>query len=402
MMRARSYVTKTHSKMTHSKMTHSKMKVRALLAMTLLVLGIGPSAVRAESARSLQDGPYITRSAEGAWTARWIEDDAESPRVRDRVVKPGDVVTVAAVGAFPAFEVTLRGAPKIAADEIKVDRRAPLFVMADTHGEFEIAAQLLQRHGVIDDQLRWSFGKGQLAVLGDVFDRGPNHTELLWLIYKLEAEAARAGGGVHLAVGNHEAMVLAGDDRYLNPKYPRVATLLGERHAMLWNEQSLLGEWLRSKAAMFRLGAYLCLHGGVSRELVDRGLTLPQVNQTLRAALTRQPGPLAEQAQFVMGEDGPLWYRGYFEQIARQAGFAPATSADIDLIRERFGVEAILVGHTRVPTITSLYEGRVIAVQVYPHRDERTQAPVMEALLIQKGQMFRARVDGSTERLSGL
>ena len=178
--------------------------------------------------------------------------------------------------------------------------------MADTHGEFEIAAQLLQRHGVIDEKLRWSFGKGHLAVLGDVFDRGPNHTELLWLFYKLEGEAARAGGGVHLAIGNHEAMVLNGDDRYLNPKYPRVATLLGvERHAMLWNEQSLLGQWLRSKAAVFRLGDYLCLHGGVSRELVDRGLTLSQVNQTVRAALTAQPGPPGEQAQFVMGESGP-------------------------------------------------------------------------------------------------
>lgn len=375
------------------------MKLAAvLLATALLVLAIGLGPARAQSVGSLQDGPYISQSGEG-WTARWVEGQTE-PRVRDRAVKVGDVVTVAAVGTLPAFAVALRGPARIAADEIKVGARTPLFVMADTHGEFEIAAQLLQRHGVIDDRLRWSFGKGHLAVLGDVFDRGPNHTELLWLFYQLEGEAARAGGGVHLAIGNHETMVLNGDDRYLHPKYPRVATLLGvERHAMLWSEQSLLGQWLRSKAAMFRLGDYLCLHGGVSRELVDRGVTLSQVNQTVRAALTAQPGPLGEQAQFVMGESGPLWYRGYFEDTAREAGLAPATAADIDLIRERFGVEAILVGHTRVPTVTSLYGGGVIAVQVYPHRDAPTQAAVMEGLLIQKRQMFRARADGSSELL---
>ncbi len=184
----------------------------------------------------------------------------------------------------------------------KSSASTPLFVMADTHGEFEIAAQLLQRQRVIDERLRWSFGKGHLAILGDVFDRGPNQTELLWLIYKLEAEAARAGGGVHLAIGNHEAMVLTGDDRYLNPKYRRVTALLGvASYAALWNEQSLLGRWLRSKAAVFRLGDYLCLHGGVSRELIDRGLTLSEVNQTVRGALTAQPAPLSEQAQFVMG-----------------------------------------------------------------------------------------------------
>jgi hypothetical protein len=42
----------------------------------------------------------------------------------------------------------------------------------------------------------------------------------------------------------------------------------------------------------------------------------------------------------------------------------------------------------------------VMAVQVYPHRDKDTDTPVMEALSIQRGQMFRARVDGSTEPLS--
>jgi hypothetical protein len=222
----------------------------------------------------------------------------------------------------------------------------------------------------------------------------------LWLIYKLEEEAARAGGGVHLALGNHEDMVLRGDARYLNPKYSRVAALLGAKdYASLWDEQTVLGQWLRSKAAVFRLGNYLCLHGGISRELMDRGLTLPAINQTIRAALTEQSARTAEQTQFVLGEHGPLWYRGYFEAIAREGGFKPAEPADIDLMLERFKVQAILVGHTRVPTVTPLYGGRVIAVQVYPHRDTQTQAPVMEGLLIQRGQMFRARADGSSELL---
>lgn len=367
-----------------------------LLAATLLVLGSG--LTRAEP---LQDGPYVLRAADGSWHSRWIEGESEGPRVRDQTVEIGDVVTVAAVGTFPSFEVKLRGPARPARDEIQVNARTPLFVMADTHGEFEIAVQLLQRHGIIDDRLRWSFGKGHLAVLGDVFDRGPNHTELLWLIYKLEAEAARAGGGLHLALGNHETMVLTGDDRYLNPKYPRVASLFGlDRHASLWSEQSLLGQWLRSKAAVFRLGPYLCLHGGISRELIDRGLTLTAINQTVRAALVEQTLSRDEQTEFVMGPEGPLWYRGYFEEAAHRGGFKLAEQSDIELIRGRFGAQAILVGHTMVPTVTALYGGRVIAVQVYPHRNEDTHAPVMEALSIRKdGQMFRARVDGTSELL---
>lgn len=382
-------------------MTVARMKVGSLW-LTVGLLAFGSGWCRAEP---LQDGPYVMRSAAGTWTSRWIEGETESPQIREQSLKVGDSVTVPAVGALPPFDVQLRDPAKPAADEIDVSSRTPLFVVADTHGELEIAVQLLQRHRVIDTELRWAFGKGRLAILGDVFDRGPNHTELLWLIYKLEAEAARAGGGVHLALGNHEAMVLKGDLRYLNPKYPRVAAALGAAsYESLWNEQSLLGQWLRSKAAVFRLGHYLCLHGGISRELIDRGLTLAEVNRTVRDVLTEQPTQPGEQAQlvmgqFVMGMSGPLWYRGYFEEAARQGGFKLAEQADIDVIREHFKVRQILVGHTAVPTVTPLYGGRVIAVQVYPHRDTQTQAPVMEGVSIQSGKMFRARIDGSSEML---
>jgi len=385
--------------MSHLLQTQSRTNawLLLLLAAALLVFAIGPA--RAET---LQDGPYVLRAVDGSWHSLWIDAESDGPRVRERVVKEGDVVTVPAVGAFPAFDVKLRSPAQPEPANVEIDPRPELFVMADTHGEFEIAVQLLQRHGVIDDRLRWSFGRGFLAVLGDMFDRGPNQTELLWLIYKLEEEASRAGGGVKVALGNHEVMVLTGDDRYLNAKYPRVASLLGaDRYASLWGERTLLGQWLRSKAAVFRLDQYLCLHGGISRELIDRGLTATAVNQTVRAALMEQPRAPDEQTEFVLGRDGPLWYRGYFEDVARRGGFKVAEPKDIELIRERFGVRAILVGHTTVPTITSLYGGRVIAVQVYPHRDEQTRAPVMEGLLIRKdGQMFRARVDGTKEVLS--
>jgi hypothetical protein len=384
--------------MPHSYKTRSRMNISSWL---LLAVSIVSSAAHAESLLDrLQDGPYVTRSQTGAWTAKWVEGTTDAPSVRDQAVKIGDSITVPAVGNLPAFDVKLRGEPSTAPDEIDVSARVPLFVMADTHGEFAIAVQLLQRQRIIDEQLRWSFGKGRLAILGDVFDRGPNHTELLWLIYKLEAEAARAGGGVHMALGNHEAMVLTGDERYLNPKYRRVVSVLGaSSHTKLWDQQSLLGQWLRTKAAVFRLGPYLCLHGGISRQLVDQRLTLAEINKVVRESL-REQHPSNALSELLLGPAGPLWYRGYFEREARAGGFTVARNDDIDLIVDTFKVRAVLVGHTTVPTVTSLYDGRVIAVQVYPHREKETDTPVMEALSIQRGQMFRARVDGSTEPLN--
>ena len=100
----------------------------------------------------------------------------------------------------------------------------------------------------------------------------------------------------------------------------------------------------------------------------------------------------------VMHPLGPLWYRGYFPQAARESGFPRATDEDVSRVLEHFGARAIFVGHTMVPTVTPLYDGKVIAVQVYPRRDDAGSAH-MEALLVKEGVLYRARIDGGVEEL---
>jgi hypothetical protein len=359
-------------------------------------------------AEPLQDGPYVSRSADGAWKARWVSGDDSSPAVRDQSVKAGSEITVAGVGELPAFKVKLRAPATNAPSEVKLLPTTPLFVMADTHGEFQIAVQLLKSQKIIDSKLKWSFGKGHLAVLGDIFDRGPNQTEILWLLYQLEGEAARAGGAVHVMLGNHESMALGGDERYLNPKYLKVREALhAPSYAALWGADTLLGQWLRTKSAVMKIGDYLCLHGGISREVIDRKLTLAEMDESVRGSLG-DPKPDG----FVMSPNGPLWYRGYFPDAARGSGSAIATADDVAKILAFYDVKAIFVGHTIVPTVTSLFDGRVIAVQVYPHLEQghleqghreqarQEQVPVMEALRVERGQFLRARIDGSVEPLT--
>jgi hypothetical protein len=303
------------------------------------------------------------------------------------------------VGKLPAFEVTLRPPAPDARDALTIPAKSPLFVVADTHGEFEILAQMLQAHRVVDERLQWSFGRGQLVVLGDVFDRGPNQLEILWLLYELEAQARKAGGGVHLVLGNHETMVLLGDLRYLNPKYAASTQALRvDSYAALFDARSLLGQWLRSRPAVLRINRMLFLHAGISRALLDRQLALADVNAAIRGALAAPPADDAarERAEFLMTTLGPLWYRGYFPE---HKDYPPATPDDVDRALKHFGVDRILIGHTIVPEITPLFEGRVIAVQVYPKRDGAGRA-TFESLLIRGTKLFRAMPDGSTTVLT--
>jgi len=386
-------------------------------------------------AAPISDGPYVVQAPEGGWIARWVEGDDSAPKARDqRLTKKASlnasVLTIPAVGDLPAFKVKLRnpekGSRANAPDEVTLPASTPLFVVADTHGEFAILVELLRKQRIIDGALKWSFGRGHLVVLGDVFDRGPNQTEIFWLFYELEAQAKAAGGGLHLVLGNHETLALLGARQYLNPKYLASARALGvPAYATLWDERTLLGQWLRTKPTVQKIGGYLCLHGGLSAEVVERGYTLASMNQWVRDLLTftspytgpknryapddlaimAKKSPEATQSEreaaafVVMHPLGPQWYRGYFPAEARETGFPPATDDDVQRVLKHFDARAILVGHTRVPAVTSLYNGKVVAVQVYPTRDDAGTAH-MEALAVKDGVFYRASIEGGTERLS--
>jgi hypothetical protein len=332
------------------------------------------------------DGPYVVREATGL---------VSYPEKRS--VAPGDQIAIAPVGEMPGLTVTLRSTASAAADRMTLPKGTALVVVGDTHGEYTILGRMLQAHRVVDEGLAWSFGRGHLVVLGDVFDRGPNHTEILWLLYQLEAEATKAGGGVHLLIGNHETMVLRGDLRYLHMKYRETASSLGVGYDKLFDARSVLGQWIRSRPAVLRIDRTLYLHGGISPGLVRRQLTLAQINGTIRGLLEGTlPDDLdsLERAQFLLKEEGPLWYRGYFPD----KGVAPATPADVAAALKHFAVDRIVVGHTIVPTVTPLYGGRVIAANVYPKSD--AGGAHFEALLIRDGKPQRAQLDGTLSPLN--
>jgi hypothetical protein len=163
-------------------------------------------------------------------------------------------------------------------------------------------------------------------------------------------------------------MALRGDGRYLNPKYVETARVLGvPAYAALFSADSVLGQWLRSRPVVMKVNGLLCLHGGISRALLDQKLSLAQVNGTVRHWLGgAMSADESARADFLTTTLGPLWYRGYF---ADRNDFSGATMADVDLALAQYGVTRILVGHTIVPTITPLFDGKVIAVQVYPKRE---------------------------------
>lgn len=350
-----------------------------------------PDGDRAAEPQPVADGPYVDMAA-GGWRARWITTNGS---VVECAIETGAELSVPPADGVIGFSLPLRARPTASpAAIVPLADNVPLLVVADTHGELGILVALLQSQGIVDEALGWSFGQGHVAVLGDVVDRGAHQIEILWLIYKLEAEAHAAGGALHFLLGNHEALMLRGDKRYLHPRYDRSAAILGkDLYHQLLGPDDVLGAWLRSRNAILKLGDNLLVHGGLSPALIDNSPTIAQINATVRANLEAPHVLPPEPGDMSADREGPLWYRGYFRRRGKRT-----SDADVGRSLDHFGVKRIFVGHTPVDRAKPKFRGRVIAVHVYPERHKVTGAPLIEAVLRLNGRLLR--VDATGQRRS--
>lgn len=260
-----------------------------------------------------------------------------------------------------------------------------LVVISDIHGQFELMVELLRSHGVIDENLNWSFGRGHLVINGDILGRGDRVTEALWLAYNLEDQAIKAGGRLHYLLGNHEMMLLDNDLRYLNQKYTRAARLMKMSVRKLHDEESVLGNWLRKRPVIVTIDSLLITHAGISTEFVNRELTAHDANQIFYENILKRPKNRSDRGRdisFLTGPMGPIWYRGYFDENNVEI-------KDLDAILAYFSSNKIIVGHTSVDMITPLFGGRVLAVD-----SSIKNGRSGEILIIQNGDLFRGSING--------
>ena len=272
-----------------------------------------------------------------------------------------------------------------------------LMVISDLEGQYEHTTKFLRNHGVIDEANQWNWKGGHLMLVGDLVDRGPQVTELMRFLRRLEREAEDAGGQVHYVLGNHEAMVMEGDVRYAHPKYHFAAERIGISYEDLYNAESDIGRWWRSKNAVVRVGEFLFVHAGYSPVLEKEKLSPTELNQKTRELLS---GEIKKDKSLSVAEDpvhhrqGPLWYRGYFKEYSDSFGEQP-TEQEIHDILERHQAKYIVIGHTVVDEVGPL-DGlsQVISVDV-----KWTDWEKCQGLLVEGDKMYRLKNDGGREQI---
>lgn len=242
--------------------------------------------------------------------------------------------------------------------------------IGDVHGAYEPLTEILRVAGLLDEKGHWSGGRTHLVQLGDVLDRGPDSRQALDLLHRLDGEAARDGGAVHMLLGNHEVARLLGDlrfatageyaafqtadsealrDRFVKSAKPHdrdqllKTTPLGQLEMRLaFGRRGEYGEWLRKLDAVVKINGVLFVHGGISPAVAD--LSCSRINETIRKELSddldkTREAPLASLAA---REDGPLWYRGL-------AQLPDAEGTAFDALLARLRADAIVIAHSVTP-----------------------------------------------------
>jgi hypothetical protein len=235
-----------------------------------------------------------------------------------------------------------------------------IFVVSDLHGQYKIFKKLLNANGIIDENNLWIWEDGHLVITGDVFDRGNQVHEILWLIYNLENQARAAGGMVHLLLGNHEIMVLQNDLRYVDKKYFTISELFEIDLPDFYDENTFWGRWLRSKNFLTVIDSYLFVHGGIHPELIKKYNSINEINRIMSVNIDTDRDEIKNNQELsdLFRSKGPIWYRGFFEPDT----LPEVSETDLINILEHFNVEKIIVGHTTKDSIQSSYNQRIINV----------------------------------------
>ena len=271
--------------------------------------------------------------------------------------------------------------------------------VGDIHGDYDNYLATLKAAGLVDKKGKWAGGETHFVQVGDIPDRGPDTRKIIEHMVKLQKQARRKGGQVHALLGNHEAMNVTGDLRYVHEgefeafknrdskalrdrafegtmknmqaNDPEGYAALPDNYREEWNQQHPLGwiehrqawdpswnpdgefvKWSLDRKVAIRIDDTLFLHGGISGFYCQN--SLDSITQFVREKLMNydplDPGVIED-------EFGPLWYRGL-------SGVEPrAAEETVAAILEHHGVKRIVVGHTVTSGIIwPEYDSRVVVI----------------------------------------
>ncbi len=274
-----------------------------------------------------------------------------------------------------------------------IESKGRVAVFGDIHGQFDSMIDMLRYNQIIDENNDWIWGDGQVVFTGDVFDRGDKVTECLWLLFKLEMQAHKKGGNVHLLLGNHEMMALLFDNRYVDKKYIHAAHAYKYHYSHFFATHTVLGKWLRTRNTLIRINKLLFVHGGLSPKFMEKKMSIRKVNAGMRHHINNYSELVdTSMVDLFLYSESPLWYRGY---MSRTKTYSRISLQEVVETLDFYKAIVIIFGHTPVARVYPFYSFKLIAMDV-PIGDPKY---IAEGLLIDNKMYYRIFAHKDKERI---
>ena len=296
------------------------------------------------------------------------------------------------------FSCTAIGLPSNVDETQQVPTR--IVAIGDIHGDYDQFVKLLRLTGLINKQNKWIGGKTHLIQMGDIPDRGPDTRKAMDLLMALEKSSLKDGGAVTVLIGNHEAMNMTDDLRYVHPgeyaafkdkdsverrkfyyqktiKHITMRSTVDElpifdnayqdqwmidyplgyfEHRVAWAPTGKYGKWVLSRKVIVKVGDTIFLHGGISEKYAT--MSISELNTRSRTELA-DPTKVTKES-VVEDTLGPLWYRGWARLVQ-----TAENEAVLDQILEGYGAKRMVIAHTPLLSVVlPRFAGKVLMVDV--------------------------------------
>ena len=260
-----------------------------------------------------------------------------------------------------------------------------IIAIGDVHGAYDGLVAILKQTELVDKKLRWIGGKTHLVQMGDLMDRGPESRKAMELLEKLEQKAEDEGGRVHVLIGNHEAMNIAGildyvskeeiesyRDRLSEERRDRVFRRRFENmiveakakgvdkpsekeerrkfeeeyplgyieHRLAFRPDGEYGSWILQHNVSIKINGIIFSHGDWNEKWAAVGLG--EVNRRMRAELA---GINDIRTGVTFAEDSPVQNRR-FSKVPLKRDAQEAARPELERVLEALEASRIVVGHT--------------------------------------------------------
>ncbi|SHM36956.1 hypothetical protein [Chitinophaga sp. CF418] len=261
-----------------------------------------------------------------------------------------------------------------------------LVVIAGINGNFQTFCNLLIKSEVLDTSLGWIFQDNHLVILGDYTAHNAHPVESLWFIYSLENKARKAGGYVHLILGDHELTCLNGDWCYDHPRYAKLHDRSYER-AVLFDGNGEIKRWLLTKNIVEKIGNSLFTHVELTHHVVQAGLSLSQINSLARHKYSSM-GKITDLPFITMWSD-----KEKVQCTSEKSNNGISEELLTDNLLAHFNVHTIVTGGGNTRRVNSRYNDKIVDVCA-DHVDNRS-----EALFVKYDRFYRFTLEGRLVRI---